>query len=74
MGVNVDAEPYVIGTHMMNIFSIEDANDYDEYIENTSIPMIAGEKWFETIVGKTVDEIQAFSDNFSIAYAKSLRG
>lgn len=74
MGQNIESEPYVINTRMMNIYSIEDANDYDEYVENTTIPMISGDNWYNTFIGKTVDEAQAFSDMFSIAYAKSLRG
>ena len=74
VSVNVENEPYIINTHMFNIYSIDDANDYDEYIENTQIPMVSGEKWFETVIGKSLEEIQTFGDNFSVAYAKELRG
>lgn len=75
MGVNTDDEPYVIYTHMMTIRGDStDADDYDEYVENTTIPMISGEQWYDTVIGKTMAEIQAFSDNFSIEYVKGLRG
>lgn len=73
MGVGVEQEPYVINTHMLKIYSAQDADDYDEFVENMEIPMISGDAWYETIVGKTVDEVQAFSDAFSIEFAKSLR-
>ncbi len=73
MGVGVEQEPYVINTHMLTVYSAEDADDYDEYVESVSIPMISGDAWYETIIGKSLDEVQAFSDSFSIEYAKSLR-
>ena len=72
MGVNVDNEPYIINTHMMSIRTIEDAQDFDEYCENPNVSVIPGEKWFDTVIGKSVDEIAAFSESFSIEVAKSL--
>ncbi len=71
-GVNSDKTPYVINTNMLYVYTPEDAADYDKYCENTEIPLMSGEKWNETLLGKSLEEIQAFSDNFSIATAKSL--
>ena len=73
MGVGVESEPYIINTHMLKIKSAEDADNYDEYVESMTTPMISGEAWYETLIGKNIDEVQAFSDGFSIEYAKSLR-
>ena len=74
MGVNVDEEPYVINTHMLSIRTPEDAADYDEYCENPDAPFVSGEQWFDTMIGKTLDEMRAFVDGFSIETAKALRG
>lgn len=72
MGVNVESEPYIINTHMMSIRTIEDAVDYDANCENPSVSVISGAKWYDTVLGKSVEEIAAFSDAFSIDFAKSL--
>lgn len=72
LGVGVDNEPYVINTHMLKIKSAEDADNYDQYVESMTTPMISGDAWYETLLGKDIDAVQAFSDNFSIDYAKSL--
>lgn len=71
-GVNADQTPYVVNTNMMFIYTPEDAVDYDAYCENTERPLMSGEKWNETLLGKDLDTIQAFSDSFSIAEAKAL--
>lgn len=72
MGVNVDAEPYIVNTHMMSIRTPEDAKDYDEYCENPNQPVISGQAWFDTVIGQPLEKIVAFASDFSIEYAKSL--
>ena len=72
MGVNTGDEPYIINTHMMSIRTIEDAENFDAYCENPSLSVIPGEKWFDTVIGKSVDEISDFSSSFSIEVAKEL--
>ena len=72
MGVGVESEPYIINTHMLKIKSAEDADNYDKYVESMTTPMISGDAWYDTLIGKDVAGVQAFSDNFSIDYAKSL--
>ncbi len=72
MGINTENEPYIINTHMMSVRTIEDAEDYDEYCENPNNPVISGDLWYDTVVGKSVDDLSAFADTFSIDYAKSL--
>ena len=72
MGVNVESEPYIINTHMMHVYTAQDADDYDAYCENPNLPVLSGDQWFDTLVGKSVDEIAAFAADFSIEYAKSL--
>lgn len=72
MDVGVESEPYVINTHMLKIKSAEDADNYDKYVESMTTPMISGDAWFDTLIGKDVEGMQAFSDNFSIDYARSL--
>lgn len=72
-GVNTGVEPYVINTRMMYIYDSQTADDYDEYCENATIPILSGEAWRETLLGKSVEEMQKFSDDFSVAYAKQLR-
>lgn len=71
-GVNADQTPYVVNTNMLYIYTPEDAADYDAYCENTEKPLMSGDKWYDTLLGKDLTEIQAFSDEFSIAQAKSL--
>lgn len=71
-GVNADKTPYVLNTRMMFITSPEDSVDYSTYYENPDRPMLSGDQWSETLLGKDLDEIQAFVDNFTIAYAKSM--
>lgn len=72
LGVNVDSEPYIAYTHMMSIRNPQDAADYDEYCENPTVPVISGDEWFETLVGKDLTEVQDFATNFSIEFAKEL--
>ncbi len=71
-GVNTDKTPYVVNTNMLYIYTPEDAADYDAYCENTEKPLMSGDKWYDTLLGKDLADIQAFSDEFSIAQAKSL--
>lgn len=71
-GVNADQTPYVINTNMLYVYTPEDAADYDLYCENTEHPLMSGSKWNDTLLGKDLAAIQAFSDDFSIAQAKSL--
>lgn len=71
-GVNSDQTPYVINTNMLYVYTPEDAADYDAYCENTETPLMSGSKWNDTLLGKDLEVIQAFSDTFSIAQAKSL--
>lgn len=71
-GVNSAETPYIINTNMMYVYTPEDAADYDLYCENTEQPLMSGDKWNETLLGKDLSTIQAFSDSFSIAEAKSL--
>lgn len=72
MGVNLDKEPYVINTYMMSIRSADEADGFDAYCENPTVSVIPGEKWYDTVIGKTVDEIAEFSKSFSIDVAKDL--
>lgn len=71
-GINADQTPYIINTNMLYVYTPEDAADYDMYCENTEHPLMSGSKWNDTLLGKDLAAIQAFSDNFSIAQAKSL--
>lgn len=71
-GVNANQTPYVINTNMLYVYTPEDAADYDLYCENTERPLMSGSKWNDTLLGKDLAAIQAFSDDFSIAQAKSL--
>jgi ABC-type sugar transport system substrate-binding protein len=71
-GVNADQVPYVVNTNMMYVYTPEDAADYDLYCENTERPLMSGDKWYDTLLGKDLASIQAFSDGFSIADAKAL--
>ena len=71
-GVNADQTPYVINTRMMFITSPEDSVDYAEYYENPTRAMMNGDQWYDTLLGKSLDAMQSFVDNFTIAYAKSL--
>lgn len=71
-GVNADKTPYIVNTNMMFVYDPSDAENYDLYCENTEKPLMSGEKWNETLLGKDLDTIQAFSDSFSIAKAKEL--
>lgn len=73
-GINADKTPYVIDTNMMLVYTSEDAADYDKYCENTEVPIISGTKWYDTLLNQNLDAIQKFSDSFSIAQAKALRG
>lgn len=72
MGVNLDKEPYVINTYMMSIRSADEADGFDEYCENPMVSVIPGEKWYDTVIGKSVDDIANFSKSFSIEVAKEL--
>lgn len=72
LGVNTEDEPYIVNTHMMSIRTPEDAADYDEYCENPNSPVISGEEWAETLVGKPLADIVAFTSDFSIEFAKGL--
>ena len=74
MGFNRNQAPYIIKSKMLRIYTPADAEAYEEYCENVNANMVSGDKWFDVILGKTVEEIQAFSDAYSIEYAKSLRG
>ena len=71
-GVNADQTPYIVNTNMMFVYTPEDAVDYDAYCENTERPLMSGSKWSETLLGKDLTTIQAFSDSFSITEAKAL--
>lgn len=71
-GVNADQTPYILSTRMMFITSPEDSVDYAEYYENPNRAMMNGDQWYETLLGKSLDEMQSFVDNFTIAYAKSM--
>lgn len=71
-GVNADKTPYIVNTNMMFVYNADDAQDYDAYCENTERPLMSGERWNETLLGKDLDTIQDFSDSFSIAKAKEL--
>lgn len=73
MGINCDETPYIIKSKMLRIYTPEDAEAYEEYCENVNVNMISGDKWFDTVLGKSVEEIQAFSDAYSIEFARSLR-
>ena len=74
LGENVDDQPYELHTSMMYITSPEEAADYEEYCENVDIPLISGESWEKYFIGKSIDEIQTFVTNYSIATAKEMRG
>lgn len=71
-GINKESTPYILNTKMMFITSPEDSVDYAEYYENPDRPMLSGDQWSQTMLGKSLDEIQSFVDNFTIAYAKSM--
>lgn len=72
MGVNTSETPYKLNTRTMFITSPEDAVDYSLYYENPNAPMLSGEQWNETLLGKDLDTIQAFVDNYSLDYARSM--
>ena len=72
MGVNTDETPYKLNTRMMFITNPEDAADYSVYYENPNVPMLSGEQWNETLLGKDLETIQAFIDNYSLDYARSM--
>lgn len=71
-GVNADKAPYILSTRMMFITSPEDSVDYAEYYENPNRAMMNGNQWYDTLLGKSLDEMQSFVDNFTLAYAKSM--
>lgn len=71
-GVNADKVPYIINTRMMFIENPQDSVDYSEYYENPNKAMMSGDQWYDTLLGKSLEEMQAFVDNFTIAYAKSM--
>ena len=73
-GINSEDTPYVVNTRMMYIYNGQDADDFDEYVESNDPSIISGEAWYDTLLGKSVDEIQDFLDTFSIQKCKELRG
>lgn len=73
-GINADETPYIINTNMLYINDAQEANDFDEYCEHATIPVISGDQWNELMLGKSVAEIQNFSNEFSVEFAKNLRG
>lgn len=71
-GINADKTPYIINTRMMFIENPQDSVDYSEYYENPNKAMMSGDQWYDTLLGKSLEEMQSFVDNFTIAYAKSM--
>lgn len=71
-GINTDKTPYVLNTRMMFITSPEDSVDFATYYENPDRPMLSGSQWNDTVLGKSLDEMQSFVNDFTIAYAKSM--
>ena len=71
-GVNADKTPYVLYTKMLFVTSPEESVDYNTYYETPDMPMMTGDQWYETLLGKDLDTMQSFLDNFTVAYAKSL--
>lgn len=71
-GVNADKTPYILNTSIMYICTPEDADDYSIYYENPNKPMMSGDQWYDTLLGKDLETIQAFVDNYTLDYARSL--
>ncbi len=71
-GIDTDKTPYILNTSVMYVKTPEDAVDYSTYYENPTIPMMSGDQWYDTLLGKDVDTIQAFVDNYTLDYARSL--
>ena len=73
LGYNTDKTPYRLNTGVMYLTTPEDADDFSIYYENPDVPMMSGDQWFETLLGQDLDAVQAFSDNCTLDYARSLR-
>ena len=71
-GIDTDKTPYILNTSVMYVKTPEDAVDYSTYYENPTTPMMSGDQWYDTLLGKDVDTIQAFVDNYTLDYARSL--
>lgn len=71
-GVNTDKTPYIINTDVLYITTPEDAEDYSVYFENPNTPMLSGEQWNETILGKDLDTIQDFAYSCTLDYLRSI--
>ncbi len=51
-GVNTDSTPYIINTDVLYITTPEDADDYAVYFENPDTPILNGDQWNNTILGR----------------------
>lgn len=71
-GVNADKTPYVFYTKMLFVTTPEESVDFNTYYETPDAPLMTGNQWFDTLLGKDLDTMQSFLDNFTVEYAKSL--
>lgn len=71
-GINVDKEPYILNTQMLFVTTPEEAVDYATYYENPAKAIIPSDQWADTLLGQDLAAMQAWLNNFTIEYAKSI--